>query len=894
MRPSPERWERMKAPFHGALERPPAERDAFLAQACAGDRELLEDVRSLLRASAEAGRFLEKPAAGPPTIDEGTSGDGSDGIETSPGTIVGAYRLLEVIGRGGMGTVYRAVRVDDVYEKAVALKLVNHGMDTDFVLRRFRDERRILAQLDHPHIARLLDGGTSPDGRPYFVMEHIEGMPLDRYAETHGLDVRRRLELFLPVCAAVQHAHGNLVVHRDLKPANILVTADGRPKLLDFGIAKLLDGEASGRTVTVMRLMTPEYASPEQVQGEPITTATDVYALGVVLYELLSGRRPFDLPNRTPQELARTIGQEDPPPPSARTTADRRRALHGELDNIVLTALRREPSRRYASVEQLARDVRAFLDGRPVQAQRDTFGYRAAKFVRRNRVGVAAGAAVLVSLLAGATAATWQARVARAERARAEQRFADVRRLANTLIGDVDDAIKDLPGATRARQLVATQGLEYVDRLAREAEGDVALQKELAFAYMTIGQIQGGDAGPSLGDWKGALASVGKAIALYTAPAAAAPDDLELQDRLATCHTRAGWLHVRLGDHEAGAASLTRALEIATAAAARAPENVRLLKVVIAADRQIASIRQDQGDITGALESTRRALDRLESAPAAGAKDADLENTRATIYVAMARLLSRAEDYAAAADLYARAQALREARLAEEPQSVRRRRSLAIVHCEAGMNLCELERWSEALAHGREAERLVRLQGDADAADADTKQLLLFVDMLLCKAGARASGRVVPHCANAVARGAALFDAGHDTRSRLDLMRAYAVLGGARHAVGDHAGALEAYGRELSLVEPLLREGAVDPRLRRFAASTHMQIGDTRRTQARRASTLSARRRLWTEARDSYRRALDVLEGYKLRLPDGRQPDHDRARRGLEESSAALATLGGS
>ena len=886
----------MKTPFHAALERPPAERDAFLAEACAGDLALLEDVRSLLRASGDAGRFLERPAPGPPTLSEDVAGDGSGEVEAPIGEIVGAYRLLEVIGRGGMGTVYRAVRVDDMYEKAVALKLVKRGMDTEFVLRRFRDERRILAQLDHPNIARLLDGGTSPDGRPYFVMEHIEGLPLDRYADAHGLDVRRRVELFLPICDAVQHAHRNLVVHRDLKPPNILVTADGRPKLLDFGIAKLLDADGvAERTVTVVRLMTPDYASPEQVRGEVITTAADVYALGVVLYELLSGRRPFDLPNHTPEERARTITHQDPPPPSTRAGADRQRALRGELDNIVSMALRNEPSRRYASVEQLARDLRAHLEGRPVQAQRDTLTYRAAKFVRRNRVGVAASAAVFLSLVAGIAAATWQARVARAERARAELRLADVRRLANTLIGEVDDAIKDLPGATRARKLVATEGLKYVDRLAREAEGDVQLQKQLAYAYLTIGQIQGGDSGPSLGDWTGALASHRRAAALYAAPAAAAPDDIELQERLATCHVRVASLLGRSGDQEGAMASLTQAVGIATAAAARAPGDLRLLKVLVKADRQIASIRQGQGDLTSALASARRSLARLESAGAGHTKDPDLENMLATAHVTLARLVARTEDYAAAAQLYARAQSIQEARLAADPLSVRRRRGLAIYVCEAGLNFCEMERWGEALAHGRRAHELIRGLSDADAADADAKQVLLFVDMLLCKAETRTSGRVVHNCEKAVTRAAALASAGaDDIRSGLDLMRAYAVLGGAKHAVGDHAGALDAYGRELSVTDALLRAGDTDPRVRRFTASAHMQIGDTRRAQARGATPAAARRRFWAEARDAYQRALGLLEGYDLRLPDGRQPDHDRARRGLAESADALAKLASS
>src|SRR5262245_28756322 len=350
---------------------------------------------------------------------------------------VGPYRLIREIGRGGMGTVLLAVRSDDAFQKRVAIKVLRRGMDTDAIVGRFRHERQILASLEHPHIASLLDGGTTDDGLPYFVMEYVDGQLVTDYCDAKALDTTSRLELFRKICAAVQHAHQNLVIHRDIKPANVLVTSDGTPKLLDFGIAKLLNPDPGVQTLAATiagsPLMTPEYASPEQVRGETVTTATDVYSLGVLLYELLTGRRPYDLPSRTPDEIQRVVCNSVPVRPStvvthaasSQSTRDRpeidsertrppdadrlRRRLAGDLDNIVLKALAKEPSRRYASVDQFSEDIHRHLTGLPVIARKDTLGYRTAKFIRRNRAGVAAAALVVLALVAGLIGTAWQA-----------------------------------------------------------------------------------------------------------------------------------------------------------------------------------------------------------------------------------------------------------------------------------------------------------------------------------------------------------------------------------------------------------------------------------------------------------------------------------------------------
>jgi TolB-like protein/tRNA A-37 threonylcarbamoyl transferase component Bud32 len=387
---TPERWARAKSVLDGALGRPEAERGDFVAEACAGDPELQAEVASLLAASARAGRFME-------TADTLVSPVATPRREPVPGDRLGAYRILREIGRGGMGAVYLAERADEEYRKKVAVKLVRSDVDAPSVADRFRRERQILADLEHPNIARLLDGGTTADGRPYFVMEYVLGLPIDAYCEALRLGVGPRLEIFRTVCAAVAHAHGRGVLHRDLKPGNVLVTAEGAPKLLDFGIARILGpGAPAGHTATDAHPMTPAYASPEQVRGEPLTTASDVYSLGVMLYRLLTGRLPHGADSTPLLELARAIGEEEPARPSDAAGPEKGPRLAGDLDAIVLRALRKEPGRRYASVKDFSEDIRRHLAGLPVAARRGRLGYRTERFLRRNRTVLLASAAVAV------------------------------------------------------------------------------------------------------------------------------------------------------------------------------------------------------------------------------------------------------------------------------------------------------------------------------------------------------------------------------------------------------------------------------------------------------------------------------------------------------------------
>ena len=485
----PDDWRRLNQVFESAIDLPLNEQDAFLETACGDDGGLRMQAERLLAAARKIGdeQFLSDDAfqVGARII------AGRNEARNSDGRHIGRFKIVSQIAHGGMGDVYLAERDD--FQQRVALKLIRDGFDSLEILRRFRIERDVLASLNHPNIARLLDGGTTDDGQPFLAIEYVEGERIDDYCDSHELDLNERLLLFRKVCAAVAYAHQNLTVHRDLKPSNILVTPDGEPKLLDFGIAKLLAGvAATDETATADRLLTPEYASPEQLRGEKISTASDVYSLGVLLFELLTGRRPFELKDRSAFEIVDAVCNTEPPAPSSRSSEAKgshsvpAAYLKGDLDKIVLTALRKDPKLRYSSVEQLSEDIRRHLDGLPIAARPMTFKYRAGKFVRRNRVPVAFASFAVLALVAGAAIASWQAIVARNEAAIAKQRFNDVRTLANTFVSDWHEGIpeEDIPPEVRAR--LADISSDYLAKLGADTD-DPEVLREAADAQIKLG-----------------------------------------------------------------------------------------------------------------------------------------------------------------------------------------------------------------------------------------------------------------------------------------------------------------------------------------------------------------------------------------------------------------------
>lgn len=530
----------------------------------------------------------------------------TEDAQANTGRQIGRYRLLQKIGEGGMGEVWVAEQKEPI-RRRVAIKLIKAGMDSSEVVARFESERQVLALMDHPAIAKVLDAGTTPDGAPYFVMEYVQGVPITTYCDDHNLNIRERMQLFMRVCEGVQHAHQKAIIHRDLKPSNVLVIeVDGLavPKIIDFGVAKALSQKLIADTLfTRLGAMigTLEYMSPEQAlsSGIDVDTRTDVYSLGIVLYELLAGALPRDLRSIAFDEFLRRLRHEDPRKPSTAITthdpatsmelARKRRTvprtlvneIRGDLDNIVLKAMNREPARRYRSVEQMSEDIRRHLQNRPVVARPATIGYRLSRFAARNRWGMAAAFAVLLSLTAGTVISIHQAIIAR-------QRFDQVRKLAGRFIA-LNREIARLPGSTAVREKLVATGLEYLNDLAHSAGDDSTLLDELGQAYAQISFAQGSPGDPSLGETESALASLRKAIEFESRAAAIDPiywvKVANLQSSLAYQEMVGGHLPEARKNLGAAAALLSRLR-------AQKPDDLNLLRLS-------AGVALYQGDLAG-------------------------------------------------------------------------------------------------------------------------------------------------------------------------------------------------------------------------------------------------------------------------------------------------------
>jgi serine/threonine protein kinase len=623
---TPDRWQRAKDLFAEACEREPDERDSFLRNACAGDDDLLHDVSSLLRAYDQSDKLFATLPCSP--ADAMTAPMQAPGaafaaaparVDPLLGETIGSYKIIRQIGRGGMGAVYIAERADEEFRRLVAVKVMNPDLVDSETLRRFHNERQMLAALDHPNIVKLLDSGTTRSGTPYLVMDYVEGQRIDAYCESRNPETWELLQLFRKVCSAVHYAHQNLVVHRDLKPANIVITSEGEPKLLDFGIAKLLKPEYAndaGLTRTEARPMTPEYASPEQILGQPITTSTDVYSLGVLLFRLLTGYHPYSSSKQSALQLQRAICETDPEKPSTfirhhTTEGERRsnghgrtgqalaRALKGDLDMIVLMAMRKEPQRRYASVEHFSEDIRRYLEGRPVIARRHSWRYRVQKFVARNKAAVVLACLVAIVLIASTI-------VALKEKAIAQRRFLELRQFAKFTINDLDDAMKS--GVTPARQKLVSQGLEYLDGLTREARNDISIQKDLISGYIKMGDVQGNLYSANLGESRGAEQSYQKALAIAEALIRSHPEDSEARRDIANANLKLGDLLALGGERKGALDRYARAKDLYSQLRVERPNDPeRLLDLMRIWDRIGSTL--GQFDPYGALDSYRHAVE---------------------------------------------------------------------------------------------------------------------------------------------------------------------------------------------------------------------------------------------------------------------------------------------
>ncbi len=556
-------WVRLEEIFDELCPLDEESRRRVLEDRCGGNGWLRSEAERMVRASDD-----ERAA-------------NAEARAASAGRRFGAWQTIRLLARGGMGEVWLARRADGQHEQQAALKILSPYLAAPDSVHRFRRERELLARLEHPNIARLMDGGMSSQGEPFLVMEYVEGVRLDRYCDERRLSVPERLRLFLKVCAAVTAAHQYFVVHRDLKPANILVTADGEPKLLDFGIAKLIDAEAGlEQTATANLFLTPMYASPEILCGQPATVASDIYSLGVVLYELLAGRRPFDDSKFSPAALIEAVTQKDVPPPSVAAASIRGEALDADLDGITLKALAKNPEERYASAAQLADDIGRYLNGQPVIAVQATWWYVARKFVRRNRLAVSAAAVLLLSLAAGVAGTLWQAHVAREERATAEQRFNDARRLANYLLFDLYDSVGKVPGAMPVQADMARRSLEYLDRLAAIRSGDPALRLELGNGYLRLGTILGGKfgVGDTLGNNAKAIESDRKALGIVEPLVREHPENIAALRTLGSIEEHLGGALSATGQYREAFGWLQKSAETFDRIAAANPRDLRSLQ----------------------------------------------------------------------------------------------------------------------------------------------------------------------------------------------------------------------------------------------------------------------------------------------------------------------------
>ncbi len=721
MKISPETWKRVDPLFTAALGLAPGERVPWLASLRERQPDLAPVVEDLLAAHDEAER-----AAGTETVPRFATPPAGEAF--AAGDLIGPFRLVRPLGRGGMGEVWPAEQADGRVERKVALKLPTFFEAGGARAERFRRERDILAKLEHPNIARLYDAGITERGQPWLAMEFVEGLPLDQYAAEHRLDPAARLAITRQVMAAVAHAHRFLVVHRDLKPANILVDASGRVRLLDFGIAKLLDEEAHADSphgdLTRMggRVLTLRYAAPEQATEGAITTATDVYALGVILHELLAGASPYRAVREGKALPQVALAQEHIARPSSLPLADAAarergfanarqlsRALSGDLDAIVLKALRRDPADRYASVEQFDEDLRRHLESLPVTAREGTRRYLAGRFVARHRLALATAAVVVVALATGAVMVESERRVALAQKERAERHLKSVRQITNALMFDVHDQIQSLPGATRARQALMENASRYLSQLAPEVGDDPEFRRELADAYLRLANIQGQSYGANVGQAQAALESYDRAIALVEPLVRSQGVDASVAsaELMVRACRKKGQLLSAL-DRLAESIAVFREGRLVAEALASRPSATPLQRldhaVMVVEHTWRVSRQGDQAERLRGLEQglgIARAVVLSLPADAPESLRARAQEDIAWMTSGMGHYLRMSDDPAdkrRAVEMFREALAIREADLQRHPGDVPKQRSARVSEHYIGMTLADLGEWAEAVA----------------------------------------------------------------------------------------------------------------------------------------------------------------------------------------------------
>jgi non-specific serine/threonine protein kinase/serine/threonine-protein kinase len=729
----PERAERIAEIVEQALEAEIGQRGPLLVELCGDDQELFVEVASLLHFQEKARDFIETPAV--ETVAE-LLADERAGLQ--PGDTLDRYNIVSLLGEGGMGEVYLAEEIS--LRRKVAIKLLKYGLGTASLVRHFQQEERILAGLTHPNIARLYGGAVTTNGLPYFVMEYVDGKRLDHYCRDNSLAISQRLNLFRKICSAVDYAHQRLVIHRDIKPANIRVTKDGEPKLLDFGIAKLLDPATAAieTTMTFAAVMTPEYASPEQVRGENITTTSDVYSLGVVLYELLTEQKPYKIDSRTPTAVSRGITEQEPTKPSiavarrdgsCKSQIPSSKLLRGDLDNIVLKALRKEPERRYTSVSLFSEDIRRYLEGRPIIARKDTLGYRTSKFVARNKIAVAAAILIIVSLIGGMAATTIEAHRANQQRARAERRFNDVRKLANSLVFELHSAIENLPGSTAARALLVKRALEYLNSLAQEAAGDLSLQRELASAYVKVGNVQGDPNNANLGDTNGALKSYLEAQNISGQILSADPTDSEARRSLAICQEKMSDVQAAIGDIGAAVNSERKSLAIFKSLAERDAKNARAQRSLAISYIKMGDVLGNSnfpnaGDEAGATINYRASSTVWHALDQANPNNSDIRSWLGRIHERIGAILEQQGKIDAAFESYRESQTIREALAKENPQNTDVLRDVAIADEKMGNVMTALKNLTAALENRIRSLQIFKRLADADPRNSQAQQSL--------------------------------------------------------------------------------------------------------------------------------------------------------------------------